>query len=108
MSQIKGEQQLLDLNKTVNFIYEKFDEYECDRDEKEKIISELQKIVNMSATIESLKGCLDRQEQYSRRNCLLIHGLPESKNENTDELVIDTIKEKMGEEIEKNEIDHID
>ena len=59
----------------------------------------------MSATVESVKGCLDRQEQYSRRNCLLIHGLPESKNENTDELVIDTIKEKMGEEIEKDEID---
>ena len=59
----------------------------------------------MSATIESLRGCLDRQEQYSRRNCLLIHGLPESKNKNTDELVIDRIKEKMGEEIEKDEID---
>ena len=58
----------------------------------------------MSATIDSLKGCLDRQEQYSRRNCLLIHGVPESKNQNTDEQVIDTIKEKMGEEIEKNEI----
>ena len=94
------------IDKTVNFICEKFDEYERDRTEKEKIISELQKNVNdMSATIESLKGCLDRQEQYSRRNCLLIHGLPESKNENTDELVIDTIKEKMGEEIKKNEID---
>ena len=96
----------MDLNKTVNFICEKFDEYERDRSEKEKIISELQKNVNdMSATIESLKGCLDRQEQYSRRNYLLIHCLPESKNENTDELVIDTIKEKMGEEIERNEID---
>ena len=106
MSQIKGEQHLMDLNKTVNFICEIFDEYERDRAEKEKIISELQKNVNdISATIESLKGCLDRQEQYPRRNCLLIHGLPESKNENTDELVIDTIKEKMGEEIEKNEKD---
>ena len=105
MSQIKGEQHLMDLNKTVNFICEKFYEYERDRAEKEKIISELQKNVNdMSATIESLKGCLDRQEQYSGRNCLLIHGLPESKNENTDELVMDTVKEKMGEEIEKNEI----
>ena len=59
----------------------------------------------MSATIESLKSCLDRQQQYSRRNCLLIHGLLESKNENTDELVIDAIKEKMREEIKKNEID---
>ena len=58
----------------------------------------------MSWTIESLKDCLDRPEQYSRRNCLLIHGLPESKNENIDELVIDTIKEKMGEEIKKDEI----
>ena len=36
---------------------------------------------------------------------MLIHGLPESKNENTDKLVIDTIKEKMGKEIEKDEID---
>ena len=55
----------------------------------------------MSVTIESLKGSLYRQEQYSRRNCLLIQGLPESKTENMDELVIDTIKEKMGGEIEK-------
>ena len=36
---------------------------------------------------------------------MLIHGLLQSKNENTDDLVIDTIKEKMGEEIEKDEID---
>ena len=40
MSQIKGEQHLMDLNKTVNFICKKFDEYERDRAEKEKIISE--------------------------------------------------------------------
>ena len=80
MSQIKGEQHFMELNKIVNFICEKFDEYERDRAEKEKIISELQKNVNdMSATIESLKRCLDRLEQYSRRNYLLIHGLPESK-----------------------------
>ena len=57
------------LNKTVNFICEKFDEYERDRVEKEKIISELQKNINhMSATIESLKGFLNRQEQGSRRS----------------------------------------
>ena len=59
MSQIKGEQDLMDLNKTVNFICEKFDEYERDRAEKEKMINELQKNVNdMSATIESLKRLL--------------------------------------------------
>ena len=48
----------------------KFDEYECDRAEKEKITNELQKNVNdMSAKIESLKGCLDRQEQYPSKVC---------------------------------------
>ena len=54
------------------------------------------------------QGCLDRQEQYSIKNCLLIHGLSESENENADELVIDAIKEKMVEEIKKDEIDHKD
>ena len=27
---------------------------------------------------------LDRQEQYSRRNCLLVHGVEEKNNEDTD------------------------
>ena len=68
----------MDLNETVDFVCEKFDEFERGRVEKEKINNDLQKNVNdISATIESLKGSLDRQEQYSRRNCLLIHGLPE-------------------------------
>ena len=102
MNQIKGEQHLMDLIKTVNFIFEKFDEYERDRAEKEKIISELQKNVNdMSEKIESLEGYLDRQQQSSRRS----HGLPESKNKNLDEMVIESIKEKIREEIEKDEID---
>ena len=64
MSQTKGKQHLMDLNKTVNFICKKIDEFERDRVEKEEIIDELQKNVNnVSATIENLKGSLDRQEQ---------------------------------------------
>ena len=77
-----------------------FDESERGRAEKEIIINELQKNVNdMSATAKSLKGSLDRQEQYSKRNLLLIHGLLESTKDNKDELVIDTIKEKIENEI---------
>ena len=59
----------------------------------------------MFAVIGSLKGSLDIQEQGSRRNCLLIHGLPQSRNKNTNELVIDTITEKVGEEVKNDEID---
>ena len=36
---------------------------------------------------------------------MLIHGLPGSRNKNIDEPVIDTVKEKMLEEIKKDEID---
>ena len=96
----------MDLNKTVNFICEKFNEFERDRAEKDRNIIELQKNVNdMSATVESLKDSLDREDQQSRRNWLLIHGLPESRNKNTDELVIDIIKDKLKEETKKSEID---
>lgn len=38
---------------------------------------------------------IDDLEQYSRRNCLLIHGIPESTMESTDELVINTINSKL-------------
>ena len=40
-SQIKGELQLVSMNETINFISEKFDEFEKDRREKDKIIKNL-------------------------------------------------------------------
>ena len=60
-----------------------------------KNVNELQRNINdVSVTIELLKGSLDRKEQYPRRNCLLIHGLPESRNKNTDELGIDQSRKR--------------
>ena len=104
MSQIKDIQDFMDINKTVNFIVKNLI-YLNVTGPREKIINELQKNVNdMSATIESLKGSLDRQEKYSSRNCFLIYGLSESRNENTNDLVIGRIKEKIGEEMKKDEI----
>ena len=52
-------------------------------------------IVNMNEKIEKLDRIVDKQEQYSRRNCLLLHGLAERKRENTDNLVLETLNEKM-------------
>lgn len=65
-------------------------------------MKEMQKeIKDMFAIIHSLKVILDKQKQYYKRNCLLIHGLPEKRNENTDQIVIQALKEKMKEEIRK-------
>ena len=38
LTQIKGEQSLADLSKSVKFITDKFDEYEKEREEKNEII----------------------------------------------------------------------
>ena len=48
---------------------------------------------------------LDRHEQYSRRNCLLIHGVKENKKEDTDEVVIEFFEKEMKEKLSANDID---
>ena len=46
-SQIKGELQQVSMNKTINFISKKFDEFEKDRREKNKIIKNLSRKKNI-------------------------------------------------------------
>ena len=105
-SQIKGELQLKELSEAVEFITKKFDQYEAERKEKEKIINDLQgKVSEMSNELEVLKNSLDRQQQYSRRNCVLIHGISEQKCEDTDEQALKTIKEGLGETVKKSDLD---
>ena len=105
-SQIKGELQLKDLSEAVEFIAKKFDQYETERKEKEKIINDLQrKVSEISNEIEVLKNSLDRQQKYSRRNCVLIHGIPEQKGEDTDEQALKIIREELGETVDKSDLD---
>ena len=48
---------------------------------------------------------IDSQEQYSRRNCALLHGVKEEKNENTDEVFINIISKQLGVKVDKRDID---
>ncbi|XP_066995354.2 protein yellow [Anabrus simplex] len=48
---------------------------------------------------------LDAQEQYSRRNCLLLHGVSECPNEDTAVKVLNTVKEKLNIELTMASID---
>ena len=36
--------------------------------------------------MEEIENKIDLQEQYSRRNCILIHEIAENKEENTDQI----------------------
>ena len=69
-----------------------------------KKIEELNGTVSkMNKRIEELKNKTDCQEQYSRRNCILIHGIAENKEENTDQQARDFINENL--DIKIDEID---
>ena len=94
--QIKGEQQLKYLTDSVELISARFDEYEADRKKKEEMINSLEeKVLGLTEKVDKLSSLVDRQEQYSRRNCILIHGVKENQNEDTDEVVINKIKSEM-------------
>ena len=59
----------------------------------------------MNERIEELEKKIDREEQYSRPNCISIHGIAENKEENTDQQAIDFINDKLDVKIDKMDID---
>ena len=94
--QIKGENQLIDLTESINFLSDKFKEYEEDRAKEDKIIEDLKSEVDsLSTKIEKLEKIRGQQEQYSRMKCLLVHGIAEEKEKITDEVIINTLNEKL-------------
>ena len=101
--QIKGERQLYELTNSIN---QKFEELEKDKKEREREIKNLEEKVSlMSNKIETLEKSFDSPEQYSRRNCLLVHGIEEKDGEQTDKVIIDTVVEKMNIAITSNDLD---
>ena len=103
-SQIKGKSQLSSLHETVEFLSKKFDDLVKEKDEQIKNLTE-KKNKELKKKIEDLEIEQDRQEQYSKRNCLLLHGIEENKKENTDSLVTENIKKYTDMELSDFDID---
>ena len=75
------------MTKAIDLISGKFDDYGRERQGKDKIIKELKsEVSDLNISVKNLENQLDYQEQYSRRNCILIHGLTETQDENTDDI----------------------
>ena len=62
-------------------------------------------VSSLKVEVKNLEKKSDDQEQYSRRNCLLIHGLMETKTEDTDEIVLAVINNKLNIEMSQMSID---
>ena len=103
--QIKGEKQLTDLTERVNFLSEKFHEFEGDKKLKEEIINSLRGQVSVfHEKKKKMEAQVHQQAQYSRQNCLLFHGIKEEKSEDTDTIIINTVKEEIDIEILSNHL----
>ena len=100
--QLKGNKLLANLTQSVRLMSEKFDEFEKDHKEKEKMINGLTQEVNgLKERVKLLEKVSDYHEQYSRRNGLLIHGIDEDKDEVNDDIVINMLQYKLELEILK-------
>ena len=103
---IKGEKQLVDLAESVKFMTSKFDELEKDRKQKEKIINNLKGEVSyLSEKLGKLEDSIDAQQQYSRRNGLLLLGIKETKGEDTDNIVLEVLNNDMDLNILRTALD---
>lgn len=55
---------------------------------------------NLEAKIENISNDLEREiddhAQYSRRNCLLLHGVPENDDDDIDEILNETFNNKLN------------
>ena len=62
----------------------KFGDLEKKIKKKDKKINQLEKTIeNLVEKKKSVSSEIDHLEQYSRRNCLVLHGANESKDKNT-------------------------
>ena len=59
---------------------------------------------SLKTRVASLEARVDAAEQYSRRNCLRVAGVPENSSENIDDYVVDMAK-AIGVDISVNDIE---
>ena len=65
-------------------------------------------LINISKWVHSLSGQVEEQEQYMRRNCLLLHRIIENRDEKTDDSCIATINKHHKLLITETDIERTD
>ena len=64
-----------------------------------------QRVTDVETANTALRDDSDAQEQYSRRNCLLVHGIPEGQTDTTDAVLSLCNSQLLGLELNRGHID---
>ena len=89
-----------EINESIRFINEKCKEMEANRKETDRQSSELKnEVKSLNKKVETMDRSLDCHEQYSRRNCFLIHGVKENEKDNTEKVFIEFFGKEMQEKV---------
>ena len=90
----------------MEFLTSKFDALEKERKEKDESINSLQiEVSSLKLEVKNLDEKQIEKEQYSRRRCLLIHELTETKTEDSEEMVLVLINNKLNIKMSQISID---
>ena len=90
----------------MDFITKKPDKYVQERKEREEIINNLtENVAKLTQKVNVLSEAVEKQQQYSRRNCLLLHGITEKKQQNPGLLRIKAINKHLDLDINDRDID---
>ena len=94
------------MEESVKFCSNQYDEFHKTKGSLIQRLGKLEKEKNMLETkLTKAVALIDDQQQYSRRNCLLFHGVKEESSEDTNNIVTEICAEKLRLEVDKSMID---
>ena len=90
----------------LDVLSKKIDELETEVKNKDEKIQLSENVVQILEEERESQGKeIDDLEQYSRRNCLLLHGVVETNTECTDDIIIITCAEELGIDVKQEDLD---
>ena len=94
------------MTESLDALLKKIDELETEIKNKAEKIQLLENRVEILEEEKEFQGKeIDDLEQYSRRNCLLLHGVVETNAECTDDIIIKTCAEELGIDVKLEDLD---
>ena len=94
------------VTESLDALSKKIDELETEIKNKDEKIQLLENRVEILEEEKESQGKdIDDLEQYSRRNCLLLHGVVETNAECTDDIIIKACAEKLGIDVKQEDLD---